>query len=63
MGQFRLCYLNKGLDDGPPYTMFMDGDDGTTLDDIWNRVHNFYDFGSIVNVMDTVRWIDKTFYK
>ena len=63
MSRFRLCYVNKSMDDNMPYYAFMYGEDKMSLDDIWKRAHRFYDLGAIVNIMDTTRWIDKTFYK
>lgn len=63
MARYRLCYVNKPADEGMPYYSFADAEDGDSLDDIWNRVHNWFDLGSVVNILDTQKWVDKTFCK
>lgn len=64
MATFRVCYLNKPYEDGSaPYETYVDFQYGTSLDEVWGNIHNNYDLGSVVNIMDMEQWIDKTFYK
>lgn len=63
MKWFKLTYCNKVEEDGPPYTMALQGDASWTVDDMWNRAHNYYDIGDIVMVTDLSNWHEKTFCK